>query len=95
MFTVPALVKGAKTEMKQVLIDMVATEEKRGSEKWGDVDRTPGVLLNAALEELGEVAHAVNHNEGIMNAEQEIAETIGILSRLFNMLDNMGGAGKR
>lgn len=72
--------------MNETLIQMVELEETRGIVKWGRVDKTPGDLLNAALEELGEAAHAVNHNEGAEKASQEIAETIGVLSRLYNML---------
>ena len=72
--------------MDVALIQMVEVEERRGRVKWGEVDKDPTALLNAALEELGEVAHAINHNEGKENASQEIAETIGVLSRLYNML---------
>lgn len=81
--------------MRQALINRVAVEQGRGIEKWGAVDRSPEILLNAATEELGEVAHAINHNEGVMKTQQEIAQTIGILSRLYDMVENMGGAGKR
>lgn len=68
------------------LLEKVTLEELRGVQKWGDVDKHPTILLNAALEELGEVAHALNHNEGFCNTSQEIAETIGVLSRLYDML---------
>ncbi|GAI99880.1 unnamed protein product, partial [marine sediment metagenome] len=37
-------------------------------------------------EELGEVAHAVNHNKGQEKIVQEAAEVIGILSRLCKMV---------
>lgn len=72
--------------MNIVLIKMVEVEEKRGKAKWGETDRTPEILLSAAVEELGEVAHAINHNESAEKTVQEIAETIGILSRLFEMV---------
>lgn len=72
--------------MDKILIQMVEEEERRGILKWSKADKEPGDLLNAATEELGEVAHAINHNEGVENAAQEIAETIGVLSRLYNML---------
>ncbi|GAI65063.1 unnamed protein product, partial [marine sediment metagenome] len=49
-------------------------------------DKSPSILLNAATEELGEVAHAINHVEGRDRIVQEIAETIGILSRLHDMV---------
>jgi len=68
------------------LKDMIDKEVKRGLEKWGKVDTSPQVFLNAALEELGEVAHAINHNEGVGVIVQEIAETMGILTRLFYMV---------
>lgn len=71
--------------MDPKLIKMVEEEEGRGLRKWGVVDRTPEVLLNAAAEELGEVAHAINHGEGLEAVQQEVAETIGILSRLWVM----------
>lgn len=72
--------------MNPILSEAVAKEEVRGYQKWGGVDTSPVILLNAAVEELGEVAHAINHNEGPENVVQEIAETIGILSRLFDMI---------
>lgn len=72
--------------MDRKLLQMVIQEEVRGIAKWGSVDRSPSMLLNAATEELGEVAHAINHDEGKDAVAQEIAETIGILSRLYNMV---------
>lgn len=72
--------------MQQILLTKVLEEERRGEEKWGDVDKSPTILLNAATEELGEVAHAINHDEGVAAITQEIAETIGVLSRLYNMV---------
>lgn len=71
--------------MLEELIDKVIEEEERGSAKWGEVDTNPNVLLNAAIEELGETAHAINHQEGPPVVMQEIAETMGILSRLYDM----------
>lgn len=72
--------------MRQDLIDKVRSEETVAIRRWGATDRTPIILLGAATEELGEVAHAINHNEGIEAAQQEIVETIGILSRLYEMV---------
>lgn len=66
-------------------LSQVTTEYKRGIEKWGKVDQSPSLLLNAATEELGEVAHAINHNEGKEVIKQEVAETVGILARLWEM----------
>lgn len=68
-------------------LSMVTTEYKRGIEKWGEVDKLPKDLLNAATEELGEVAHAINHNEGKEAIQQEVAEAVGILARLWEMVD--------
>lgn len=72
--------------MNVELIKMVEAEEYKGRAKWGHVDTNPAALLNAATEELGEVAHAINHQEGAVQTQQEIVETIGILSRLFDMV---------
>lgn len=72
--------------MLQELIDQIIREEGRGISKWGSVDRDPSILLNAATEELGEVAHAINHDEGADKVQQEIAETMGVLSRLYQMI---------
>ena len=72
--------------MQQILIDRVSAEEKIAEGKWGDIDRTPGILLNATIEELGEVAHAINHSEGGEAIRQEVVETIGVLSRLYKMV---------
>lgn len=68
------------------LLRMVSTERERGIRKWGAVDREPSILLNAAIEELGEIAHAINHDEGDDIILQEVAETIGVLSRLYDMV---------
>ena len=69
----------------------IVQEEVRGMAKWGSTDKSPTILLAAATEELGEVAHAINHNEGADRIAQEIAETMGILSRLYNMVIPPGG----
>ena len=69
------------------LIKQVEDEEWKGKAKWGHSDTTPDRLLAAATEELGEVAHAINHNEGVAEVQQEIAETIGVLSRLYEMVE--------
>jgi len=74
------------------LKEAIENEVRRGQEKWGAIDTTPGILLNAALEELGESAHAINHEEGKDRAQQEIVEAIGVLVRLYWMIeDNEGG----
>lgn len=72
--------------MDRALIKAVEREELRGYQKWGEVDKTPALLLNAATEELGEVAHAINHNEDEEVISQEIAETMGVLSRLYDLV---------
>ncbi len=72
--------------MDRKLIQMIIQEEVRGTAKWGNTDKSPSILLNAATEELGEVAHAINHVEGRDRIVQEIAETMGVLSRLYDMV---------
>lgn len=72
--------------MDIALIKMVETEEWKGKAKWGHSDTVPDRLLAAATEELGEVAHAINHEEGPEKTIQEIAEAMGVLSRLFEMV---------
>ena len=72
--------------MDSKLLQMIVQEEVRGTAKWGGIDRSPSLLLNAATEELGEVAHAINHAEGPDRTAQEIAETMGVLSRLYDMV---------
>lgn len=69
------------------LIQRVREEEQVAIKKWGHADRTPGDLLGALLEEAGEVAHAINHDEGVDQVNQEIVEAIGILSRIYNMVN--------
>lgn len=86
-----AAYKGCYTQgrfkvLDKELVAMVEIEVARGKAKWGAIDKSPDILLNAAVEELGEVAHAINHDEGPEKAAQEIAETIGVLSRLFEMV---------
>lgn len=75
--------------MQIALVRRVKEEEKVAIEKWGNVDRTPEHLLAALTEEVGEVAHAINHEEGLDQVNQEIVEAIGILSRLYNMLNGL------
>jgi len=75
--------------MNQRFIDRAIAEEGRGKAKWGQVDKTPQDLMIAIQEELGEVAHAINHNEGRNIIQQETVETVGLLSRLFNMVEVM------
>lgn len=72
------------------LLHMVRLERQRGYEKWGTVDKDPTILLNAIIEEIGEVAHAVNHDEGTDKTVQEIAEAIGVLTRLYDMVSARG-----
>ena len=68
------------------LIKRIDAEREEAIKKWGDVDKTPDLLLNAATEELGEVAHAINHKEGVIAAQQEIVETMAVLARLYDMV---------
>ncbi len=75
--------------MNKELLRVVEIEEEKGKQKWGHVDRSPPDLMIAIQEELGEVAHTINHTEGADRAKQEIAETIGLLSRLHDMIDKM------
>lgn len=72
--------------MNYELIKRIDEERERGIQKWGDTDRTPTILLNAATEELGEVAHAINHEEGMDKTQQEITEVMGVLARLYDMV---------
>lgn len=71
--------------MDRKLLRLAEKEEARGKAKWGVVDTSPAILIAAAVEELGEAAHAYFHDEGPEKISQEIAETIGILSRLHDM----------
>ncbi len=73
--------------MNYGLIKRIDAERGVAIKKWGDVDKTPEILLNAATEELGEVAHAINHKEGVVAIQQEIVETMGILARLYDMVE--------
>lgn len=72
--------------MKAELIGLVDYAVSEGINKWGYVDRTPGALLNAVTEEVGEVAHAINHNEGKEVIITEISHAMGVLTRLYNMV---------
>lgn len=73
--------------MRTELFKKIEAEEKVAIAKWGRNDRTPSDLLCALAEEAGEVAHAINHDEGLEQLNQEIVETIGVLSRLYNMVN--------
>lgn len=69
--------------MRAELIETVREEMTIGRAKWGNIDRTPVDFMIAIQEELGEVAHAINHKEGAEQVTLEIAQTIGLLSRLY------------
>lgn len=69
--------------MNRELLTKIQEEEVRGRQKWGHIDQKPQDYMIAIQEEIGEVAHAINHQEGITRVQQEIAETIGLLSRLY------------
>lgn len=73
--------------MRQSLVEQVNHKIARGEAKWGHIDRTPVDLMIAVQEEIGEVAHAINHDEGATAIKQEIVDVIGILSRLYEMID--------
>jgi len=73
--------------MNYGLIKRIDEEKERGIKKWGDTDRTPEILLNAITEEVGEVAHAINHKEGVSATQQEIVEAMGVLTRLYEMVE--------
>jgi len=68
------------------LINLVQAEEKIALDQWGEFDTTPERLLNVVMEEVGEVAHAINHKEHLELIKQEIVESIGVLSRLYDMV---------
>lgn len=73
--------------MNYALIKRIDAEMEVAIKKWGATDRTPEILLNAVTEEVGEVAHAINHKEGISVIQQEIVEAIGVLIRLHEMVE--------
>lgn len=73
--------------MDRNLLRRIEIEEENGRLKWGHVDQDPPALMIAIQEELGEVAHAINHAEGTNATKQEIAETMGLLSRLHDMIN--------
>jgi NTP pyrophosphatase (non-canonical NTP hydrolase) len=73
--------------MRQDLTQRVDEETKRAIAKWGGHDQIPDNLISAAAEELGEAAHAFNHNDGVVKAQQEIVHTIGVLVRLYDMAE--------
>jgi len=74
--------------LRPSIVEAIEAEIKRGQEKWGAIDTSPSILLNAALEELGEAAHAVNHDEGKERTQQEVVEAIGVLVRLYWMVND-------
>lgn len=75
----------AKTTLNKDLIDLATQERNRGLAKWGHVDKLPPDLMIAIVEEIGEVAHAINHGEEDKVVRQEIAEVVGLLDRLWDM----------
>ena len=80
--------------MNYSLIKRIDAEKERGIQKWGDIDKTPEILLNAITEEVGEVAHAINHKEGVNVIQQEIGEAMGVLARLYEMVEQEAKGGR-
>lgn len=72
--------------MNPELIASVIAREKKAIAKWGPADTTPQIMLNSVMEEVGEVAHAINKNEGKQRVLDEIVDSIGVLSRLYDMV---------
>lgn len=70
------------------LKEAIEVEVRRGIEKWGVTDTNYYVLIAAAVEELGESAHAIFHDEGKDKAQQEIVEAMGVLVRLYWMVED-------
>lgn len=81
--------------MNYGLIKRIDAEREVATKKWGDIDRTPELLLNAMTEEVGEVAHAINHKEGVSATQQEIVEAMSVLARLYEMVEQEANGGKR
>ena len=86
-----SVLKKGKIDMKSDLIKRVNKEIIRQIEKWGATDENPTVLVAATAGELGEVWHALSHNEGVERIHQEISETIATLVRLYAMVDEYAG----
>lgn len=57
--------------MEYELYIKVCTEEDVAIKKWGHNDRAPNDLVCALAEEAGEVAHAVNHDEGAVSLSKD------------------------
>lgn len=75
--------------MNKDLVELATQERDRGLKKWGHIDKSPPDLMIAITEEIGEVAHAINHGAGYGEEDemvkQEIAEVVGLLDRLWDM----------
>lgn len=71
--------------MNMGLVELATQERNRGLVKWGHIDKLPPDLMIAIQEEMGEVAHAINHGEEDEVVRQEIAEVVGLLDRLWDM----------
>lgn len=73
--------------MNYSLIKHIDAEREVAIKKWGATDTTPEILLNGITEEVGEVAHAINHKEGVSAIQQEIVEAMSLLTRLHDMVE--------
>lgn len=77
--------------MDSALLRLVEEQVVLGQRKWGEIDLTPVDFMIAVQEEIGEVAHAINHREGRDAIIIEIAQVIGLLSRLYEEVKDVPG----
>lgn len=56
--------------------------------EWGRSDETPEDVICGIVEEVGEVARAINKKEGKERVMEEIVDAMVVLSRLYSKVDD-------
>jgi len=74
--------------MRHELMVRIENQEIKALAEWGAKDETPEDLISGIVEEVGEVAHAVNKKEGIERVLAEIVDAMVVLSRLYSKTED-------
>lgn len=76
--------------MRHELMVEIENQEKVAIAEWGWSDKTPQHIISGIAEEFGEVARAINKDEGKTRIKEEIVDVMVVLSRLYSKIDEDG-----
>ena len=76
--------------MEQELINKIDERVGMAVAKYpSESDNTFSALENALCEETGEVAHAINHDEGWTRIQYEIEDAMAVLTRIWGKVADL------